>query len=470
MNTSVRSAIRDDVLAGYVEPHPDLALHVLRGIPDAADAKAGRGGGRVVLQTIAVVMAALVVGLVIVGVRAARGDIGLPAGLPFGIGGLHPPAASYSIVDAQYISADTAWIVAQLYVHNGPTVLMNTTDGGKTWREQFRIPDGSGIGSFRFWNVKDGELVELVPSTLPPSKTPGAPGSSNMVDRIYRTHDGGAHWQLVDRPIDWSHLGGPDFSLTQLEGWRISGRELRPPRAVLEHTIDGGNHWTEVGNIPADADNLGSNLTFTDSQTGWLTANASKSYAWDANGKPIPFTPPAALLWVTRDGGRTWAPIDLSMPAEAAANNVRLESPVFFGKDGLLEFEVIGPPPPPPARDQSHQPFPQGWTHSYILTSHDGGRHWANLMSTPGGLQQGGALFFNPQHWLMSAGPELNETLDAGKTWSSRQVLANGLAFDLAPWNYIDSRTVWSQVGSNMLVRSTDGGAHWTAVRPPTIK
>jgi hypothetical protein len=29
---------------------------------------------------------------------------------------------------------------------------------------------------------------------------------------------------------------------------------------------------------------------------------------------------------------------------------------------------------------------------------------------------------------------------------------------------------IWAQVGYNMIVRSTDGGATWTAVTPPTIK
>jgi photosystem II stability/assembly factor-like uncharacterized protein len=468
MKASARSAIRSDVLADYEPPSPDLIVRVLRAVPNTPEHPASHRF-RVAFQTAAVVMAAVVIGAAMVGVRVARGDMALPAGLPFGVGGLHPPAASYSIVDAQFVSADTAWIIAQLHVHNGPTVLMNTIDGGKTWHEQFRIPDGSGIGSFRFWNARDGELVEDVPSTLPPSKTPGAPGSSNMVPRTYRTHDGGAHWSLVDLPVDWSNPGGPDFSLTQLEAWRISGRGLGQAPMALQHTIDGGVQWTTVGTIPAGA-SLGSNLTFTDRQTGWLTANQSKSYAWDANGKPITSLPPTALLWVTRDAGQTWAPIDLPLPAEAAANNVGLESPVFFGsRDGLLEFSVTGPPPTFSPEAPTQAP-PKGWTHRYVLTTHDGGQHWANLIQMPGSLEQGGALFFDVRHWMMAAGPEIGETYDGGKTWTTRQVLANGLEFDLAPWNYIDAKTIWSQVGADKLVRSTDGGAHWTAVTPPPIK
>jgi photosystem II stability/assembly factor-like uncharacterized protein len=465
MKSSARSAIRNDVLADYQPPSPDLVVRVLRTVSDTSNRPASRRG-RVALQTAAVVFAALLIGVVTVGVRVSRGEMALPTGLPFGIGGLHPPAASYSIVDTQYLSADTAWIIAQLYVHNGPTVLMNTTDGGKTWHEQFRIPDGSGLDSFRFWNAMDGELVEDVPSTLPPSKTPGAPGSSNMVPRIYRTHDGGAHWALIDRPVDWSHPMGPDFSLTQLEAWRIVGRELRPARQTLQHTVDGGDHWTTVGSLPTGA-SVESSLTFTDSQTGWLAAYQSRTYAWDGPGKPLPFTAPTALLWVTHDGGQTWSAVDLPLPSEAAANNVGVQSPILFGKDGLLVFGVSGPPPTFQS-DPSRPPTTQGWTHSYMLHSHDGGRTWGQLEQTPGALQ-GGALFFDARHWLVSQGAGLAETFDAGKTWSTRQVLANGLEFDLAPWNYIDAKTIWSQVGPDRLVRSTDGGATWTAITPPSI-
>ena len=466
MKPSARSAIRHDVLTDYELPSPDLVVRVLRAIPSSSHKPASRRG-RVAMQTAAVVLAAFVIGVATVGVRVSRGELALPAGLPFGVGGLHPPAASYSIVDAQYVSADTAWIIAQLHVHNGPTVLMNTTDGGKTWHEQFRIPDGSGIGSFHFWNAKDGELVENVPSTLPPSKVQGAPGSSNMIDRTYRTQDGGAHWQLVDRPTDWAAIGGTSFFLTEMEGWRILASVRGATPQPIQYTSDGGTHWSTVGTLPSGAW-LG-NFSFTDPQTGWLAASQSKSYGWDASGKPIPFTPPTALLWSTHDGGQTWAPIDLPLPAEAAANDVRLESPVFFGKDGLLEFEVNGPPPTF-RPDPSQPPTTQGWMHSYMLQSHDGGRTWGDLRQTPGGLQEGGALFFDARHWLLSSGPDLTETFDAGKTWTTRQVLASGLTFSLAPWNYIDARTIWSQVGADRLVRSTDGGAHWMAVTPPTIK
>jgi photosystem II stability/assembly factor-like uncharacterized protein len=281
------------------------------------------------------------------------------------------------------------------------------------------------------------------------------------IPRVYQTRDGGAHWQSVDRPVDWST--GPSFFLTQQEGWRLTGTKPGLMGRTVQHTTDGGLHWTTMGTVPV----VGA-IFFRDSLNGWLSVGMSGNYASDASHRPMRVALPA-LIYATHDGGQNWVPQDLPLPVAAVTDNVRVESPVFFGNDdGVLPFEIIGPPPT--TRVALDQPVPQPWMQSYVLQTRDGGRNWSNPVQTPGGLQQGGALFFSAQHWLTSQGPNLHETFDAGKTWTPRQVLANGLEFRFVPWSYIDSKVVWSQVGANRLVRSIDGGAHWTAVRLPAIK
>ena len=133
---------------------------------------------------------------------------------------------------------------------------MKTTDGGQTWHEQFRIPDGTGYSGLRFWNARDGELTEMVPSMVPPTKVPGAPGSSNMVPRLYRTQDGGAHWQLVDRPVDWMGIGADSFFLDQQDGWRLVPvfHGVTPDSTTVQRTRDGGLHWSTIGILPQGAE------------------------------------------------------------------------------------------------------------------------------------------------------------------------------------------------------------------------
>jgi photosystem II stability/assembly factor-like uncharacterized protein len=473
MNRSARSAIRDDVLADYQEPQPGLAIRALRALPDparhpAAPRDARHGGGRVAMQTLGVVMAALIVAVAVVGVRVARGEMSLPGDTPFGLGGLHPPAAAYSIVDNQFVSADEGWIAGQLKEHNGPIVVMGTTDGGKTWHEQFRVPDGIGFGSLHFWNALNGELVEDVPSNLPPTKVPGAPGSSNVVPRVYRTSDGGAHWQLIDRPVDWANIYDPTFFLSPQEGWRLSGEPLSTTARGVQHTLDGGAHWTTVATVQADLE--GVQLSFRDSENGWIVSSQEVGYVVNASGQRVLLGTAKYNLYATHDGGRTWARQDLPAVADPTASDILLAPPLFFNsQDGVLPLTVMpkGTKTEPPVAGQSNL---QRVNRSYVLLSHDGGLHWGNPVETAGAAPDGEVFFLDARHWLTSDGPTIRETFDAGKTWTApRQVLANGLNFSLGYWNYINPRVIWAQVGSNMIVRSTDGGATWTAVTPPII-
>jgi len=459
MTRDPRSAIHDDILSDYEVPGSDFTFRVLRAIPDQPGAlgmpsRQRERRGRVALQTLAVVMVALIVAVVTIAVRTFRGDVNQLTGSEGA--GLNPPAAAYFIADTQFVSADNAWIVAQLHVHNGPTVVMATTNGGVTWREQFRIPDGYGYDGLKFWNAREGALTEFVPSTLPSTKSPGAPGSSNMFPRTYRTHDGGAHWQLVDQPVGWTAIGTLSFFRTEQEGWRIlpvfEAGKSGPMSSSLQHSTDGGATWSTIGAIPAGA-GLNSQLSFSDEQTGWLTADGTQTTVSVTNGKVVKLAPPVPL-WVTRDGGQSWAPIGIPLPAGAPDKAVQAALPVFFGSDGLLELDSEAGPGP---------------IQTYIATTHDGGHTWSSPVLAPGGLPRGGVLFLGPQHWLISMGPKLSETTDGGKTWTTRQVLTDRLALDLVPWNYIDATTIWSEVGPDRLIRSTDGGQTWTSVVPPTI-
>jgi photosystem II stability/assembly factor-like uncharacterized protein len=111
---------------------------------------------------------------------------------------------------------------------------------------------------------------------------------------------------------------------------------------------------------------------------------------------------------------------------------------------------------------------PRGGVRNFLLRSTDSGRTWTSPVELPGGLDQGGELLLGPRHWLIGNGPNLRETLDGGRTWNTRRVLAgDGSGLSLAPWGFIDQRTIWSQVGAGGLVRSLDGGQSWAAVRPP---
>ena len=475
MSDPVRSLIRQDIEAGYQEPALDLTRRAFRTVARPNPER------RSTFQLLAVTLALLVIAAAVL---VARGTHLLSLSQDASRSGLRPPSAPYSIVDNQFMSATTGWILIQMHTTSGPDVLMKTSDGGKHWVEQFRYSGKGGIDALHFsrngldgtmsW-LEGGAVAQPVGSTPPPAP---APSPEPTIVKTYQTRDGGSHWTLAfttainnppksQGPPEYYPGGPQSFLDNDREGWELQVPSDRTRPALVMHSSDAGQTWTQVGALPGAA--APCTLYFVDSNNGWCAVSDSRSFAWDAQGHPLPSVARPVLLYVTHDGGHTWASASLALPAGAddSDTDVRINQPVMFdARRGLLVVQLIpgptsvpGPTPPP------SQPQPA----SYVVTTADGGTNWGGLAALPGGLDLGGAAFISPQHWLVGNGAFLNETTDGGKTWSSHRVLADGLSLDLTWWQPSDASAIWSQVGAGSLIRSTDGGLTWEAVTPPTV-
>jgi hypothetical protein len=117
---------------------------------------------------------------------------------------------------------------------NGPyeAGLAKTTDGGKTWKQQFWDTDFY----FNAISCPSATTCFAVGEALKDSPRPGV--------RIWRTQDGGNNWKEV------MYNANPDYSLIAMdminekEGW-AGGGELNPVQfyAHFWHTLDGGDTW-----------------------------------------------------------------------------------------------------------------------------------------------------------------------------------------------------------------------------------
>lgn len=471
----IRSLIRQDIESGYQEPAPDLTRRAL------AVVAARHPQPRSTFQMLAVTVGLL---LIAAAVLVARGTHLLPLSQEASGSGLRPPSAPYSIVDNEFVSATTGWILIQMHTTSGPDVLMKTSDGGKHWVEQFRYSGPGSIRSIHFskngldgtmsW-IEGGSIALSVGSTPPPA--PAATPEPTVI-KTYQSHDGGAHWVLAftttvnnppksQGPPAYYPAGQQFFLDNDQEGWELQVPSDRTRPALVMHSTDAGRTWTEVGTLPGAA--APCSPYFVDSRNGWCAISDSRTFAWDAQGNPLPSAVHPALLYVTHTGGQTWQPVALPLPSGAAASNidVRVNQPIMFDdRRGLLVIQLIaGLANPSSPMEQASPPT----TASYVLTTRDGGNTWGNVVALRGGLDLGGAAFVSPEHWLVGNGAFLNETTDGGKTWSSRRVLADGLSLDLTWWQPSDASAIWSQVGAGGLIRSTDGGRTWEAVTPPTV-
>jgi photosystem II stability/assembly factor-like uncharacterized protein len=426
-------------------------------------------------------MLAVTVALLVIAaaVLVARGTHLLSLSQDASRSGLRPASASYSIVDNEFVSATTGWILIQMHTTSGPDVLMKTSDGGKHWVEQFRYTGKGGIDSIHFsrngldgtmsW-VEGGAVAVSAGSAAPPAATP-------TLIKTYQTHDGGAHWQLAfttteDNPLKTAPQPeyAPGFASAAFyldndrEGWSIR-MPLHPAThdTLVMHTSDSGKSWSQIGVLPGTEN---CQPFFSDAKNGWCTVYQFRTVAFDSHDNPLPSASPPALLEVTHDGGYTWAPASVQLPAGATNTDtvVLFNQPVMLdARRGFLVMmmqPMLSPAGPnPPAQAPSM---------SFVVRTIDGGDHWMDIQSLPNSAKGSGVLFLSDNHWLVGNGPLLQETTDGGSTWSSRRVLSHG-TLSLASWDFIPPSTIWSQVDAGALIRSTDGGRTWEAVTPPAV-
>jgi photosystem II stability/assembly factor-like uncharacterized protein len=252
-------------------------------------------------------------------------------------------------------------------------------------------------------------------------------------------------------------------------GWAI----MHPPSgsgATLYATGDGGQTWERRGPLPATFaihSITGSGLRemqFSDLQHGVLAPNP-------ASGWPE--------LQVTSDGGRTWQRATVPPVAQGFGAQAQAASgmpAIFADGTGLIAIVVPG---------YGSRPTPNVL---YVSSTADRGRTWSTPRRAIGPGSEaakefvtpilGSPQFLDARHWWIlaqvPAGPgtgipvqHVFVTADGGQTWSRAQpnpgILDLEVATPSAGWAVFQD---YAQALTR-LARTTDGGAHWSAVTVP---
>lgn len=164
----------------------------------------------------------------------------------------------------------------------GDIVQLKSTTGGAEWEQIFlRVPPFPSGDTAEFQGVwfVDRNYGWLVAGHWPSGDT--FLGGQGV---IARTRDGGSaeNWEVVRRDNNYDFYDV--YFADSLRGWVVGGDD-RNFRAVVLHTIDGGNTWVEQ-TVPAEARFLRA-LKFVSPTKGWVCGR---------NGTIIH----------TSDGGNTW--------------------------------------------------------------------------------------------------------------------------------------------------------------------
>jgi photosystem II stability/assembly factor-like uncharacterized protein len=417
------------------------------------------------------VLAAAVLGLaiaVVVGIRSGILHQPNPAPVKHSPTPSLPPAPGSAVFVSNtfFVSRQVGWIESQgppAGISPAAPTIYKTTDGGQHWQAQLQFVGGNALQQMLFQG-NDGLLV-------------GYDGNP-----MYRTTDGGAHWLRVSLPqVALGEGGGaePIWFNNPDEGWFYGDLPqtyyeglcgtLGCSFAAIFHTVDGGAHWTQLSRFkPTDAFPNGSGhaqLRFRDALNGWLITDLGPQ------------------MYVTHDGGKSWATVDVKLPPIGPNEQAAIaEPPRFFNsQQGLVVVR---------SAIQSNlfcltacqQPGAPRST-LYLYSTDDGGDHWAGPVELPTTGSAGfnaaygftDLFFLDANHYLTVAGQTVATTADGGKHWTIHTHVVLPSVFLSRPdfssatqgWAVGTSQPSAQALPETALYRTTDGGAHWSLVITP---
>jgi photosystem II stability/assembly factor-like uncharacterized protein len=266
------------------------------------------------------------------------------------------------------VSGNVAWASG-----TGGTVL-RTTDRGRTWKQVG--PPGTTALEFRDIEAVDADHAVALSI---------GPGDSS---RIYRTSDGGAHWQLTFTNPDPNAFYDCMAFFDQRRGLAMSDPVDGKFRVLS--TLDGGRSWQVVPSAGMPAA-LPGEAGFAAS--GQCISTSGPRDAWIATGGGA-----KARVLHSSDGGLHWPASDTPLPSSASAGVFSVEF-----RDRRHGVAIGGDYSAPDAAGPA------------VAVTDDGGRTWRTPSQAPKGYRSGLAWLGDT---VLAVGPGGSDiSTDAGRHW-----------------------------------------------------
>lgn len=278
------------------------------------------------------------------------------------------------------------------------------------------------------------------------------PANLEIVNRVWRTRDGGSNWELSG-PVP---VGAGVYTPTQLlfpdeqHGWLLVMAENgeQSSHLTLYKSDNAGADWMQITSISERmADEYlpaGTNMAFFDGDRGWMGG------AW------APDNPAEWRTLKTENGGTNWGTDTFRLPQQ---KDIECEGRSIIDMlPGSMAVEVTCTIP----KDQKYL-----FHHIYYL-SKETSREWHNWPLT-GKLLSIAFANIN-QGWMLvtSDDPGMNKllsTTNSGDSWKT----INKVPWKNAQFNFVNAKVGWAIVGIGAeisLFHTEDGGKTWTQIRP----
>ncbi len=278
---------------------------------------------------------------------------------------------------------------------------------------------------------------------------------------IWHTTSGGKAWRMQASPVA-CRLDSVSF-LDELNGWAAGGfvhPYTHQSTGVLLRTRDGGKTWQSLDvTLPALT-----RIRMFDDRRGVVAGYGSAVF-------------PAGVL-ATADGGRTWNPLRSQVAGGWAAADFRdAASGVLIGSDASVSLvrgtEVLPASLPPAVRARLREIAltpAGGWLvgdRGLMLSTANGGQSWT--LPSQGPPELAGQFDFHAiasrgtHLWIAgSPGSVIFHSADGGRTWETQ---ATGQTLPLATLHFFDDQRGWAAGTLGTILATTDGGRTWRRQR-----
>ena len=406
-------------------------------------------------------------------------------------------------------SAEVCFATESALLFGGGAGVIRTTDAGRTWLPQLSTEDDFGLG---FTSIECGSVDDCIVA-----------GSSFGGAEAWRTTNGGGAWISVSPFESYDSASLTGGACTSPDDCEIAGTAIlkHGSAAIAARTIDGGITWTPQ-TFPAGTSQVTSLSCTSATVCEILGAHGGRLEAlgtidggttWTAQQLPAGVTPTSiacssandcvvvgstvegghrrGAMLSTSDGGASWtvraAPDGDRMIDSASCSSasrcvmvgeatstwpqiLRLAPGVFaasslpaaHGVQSILSFAcasaercvALGIAVRPPA------------TRSMGLFTRDDGRHWLATSSLPSGLVSGDVACPSASFCMMAGTTSQDHGViavsdNAGATWRVAHRTKQAV-FTVT----CSSASSCLAGGYLTMIRTTDGGASWSNVRP----
>ncbi len=337
--------------------------------------------------------------------------------------------------------------------------IIHTADGGRTWKTQIAGKLRRSLGGIHFLDSRVGYAV----------------GSNGL---LLRTRNGGREWvedkidkgdELIfvrafdDETVIAANRKGRVF-LSQNDGrdWKLITR----PGLKISGPIDAYSFMDKKRACAG-----GSNFHGFSSRDGGVTWSKSRKMlsrsfrAMHCSSSGLGWAVDGAVVYHTRDGGRSWRPQTSRGFSAVSFRDLRRRAAlrsgrVFHSGNGGRSWRPLGA-----YFSQSKAPIffkdeNRGWAwNGGVNRTEDGGRTWSQAKQS----FSVEAIFFadNFRGWTAGAKGRIMSSADGGITWRRRPSKTDA---DLNSIFFLSNGVKGWAAGDGIILRSGDGGAAWRKV------